>query len=377
MMNPFKYGCTVAGEYFCQRPELSRQLRNYVESGQNVVIQGERRMGKTSLVLETVRHMRGMALLHIDLLCVRDTADFCRRMAVALARLENSAGFVEKAMLSLARLRPTLTIDPDSGSPVLSVDTAAASELTSVEEVMDAVIAQTAKRKVCVVFDEFQDILDFDDGRQILAILRSRIQLDSHTAYVFMGSIRNRMTDIFWSPDSPFYHSAAALPVGGIDYGDFIKFLRSRFATGRRTLPEAAFATISKLANDTPGYVQELCEVLWDVTEPCDEIDDKAIALALSAIFAREQDHYEIFVRRLTSLQVRVLRGLAIRGGKEVYSADFLSVADSRNAASVRVAFKKLESDGLVYNYEGEYKFVNPFFGAWIRHDRLSCNTMQ
>lgn len=336
MMNPFKYGCTVAGEYFCQRPELSRQLRNYIESGQNVVIQGERRMGKTSLVLETVRHMKGVALLHADFLCVRDTSDFCRRLAVALTRLENSVG-------------------------------AAASELTSVESVMEAVVAQTAKRKVCVVFDEFQDILDLDDGRQILAILRSRIQLDSNTPYVFLGSIRNRMTDVFWHPDSPFYHSAAALPVGGIERNDFLKFIRSRFAIGKRMLPEAEFASISSLAHDTPGYVQELCEVLWDVTEPRDEIDAKAIERGLVAIFAREQDHYEIFIRRLTPLQMRVLRGLAIRGGSGVYSTEFLSVVGSRNAASVRAAIKKLVSDGIVYNYENEYRFVNPFFGAWIR----------
>ena len=48
MKMPFRYGCVVDGEYFCPRPELERQLRNYAESGQNLVIQGERRMGKTS-----------------------------------------------------------------------------------------------------------------------------------------------------------------------------------------------------------------------------------------------------------------------------------------------------------------------------------------
>ena len=50
MKMPFRYGCVVEGEYFCPRPELERQLRDYAEAGQNLVIQGERRMGKTSLV---------------------------------------------------------------------------------------------------------------------------------------------------------------------------------------------------------------------------------------------------------------------------------------------------------------------------------------
>ena len=34
-MNPFKYGSTVSGEYFCRRPELARALAEYVKSGQN------------------------------------------------------------------------------------------------------------------------------------------------------------------------------------------------------------------------------------------------------------------------------------------------------------------------------------------------------
>lgn len=49
-MNPFRHGCVVDGEYFCPRPELERQLRSFAESGQNVVVHGELRMDKTSLI---------------------------------------------------------------------------------------------------------------------------------------------------------------------------------------------------------------------------------------------------------------------------------------------------------------------------------------
>ena len=66
MKMPFRYGCVVDGEYFCPRPELERQLRNYAESGQNLVIQGERRMGKTSLVKKAISGMKGERLLYID-----------------------------------------------------------------------------------------------------------------------------------------------------------------------------------------------------------------------------------------------------------------------------------------------------------------------
>jgi len=41
MKTPFKYGCVVGGDNFCERPELERKLAGFVRSGQNVVMQGE------------------------------------------------------------------------------------------------------------------------------------------------------------------------------------------------------------------------------------------------------------------------------------------------------------------------------------------------
>ena len=365
-MNPFKYGSTVSGEYFCRRPELARTLAEYVKSGQNVVMQGERRMGKTSLVLETVRAMKGVALFHADLLCVRDMADLCQRLASAFARLEASAGFLERALNALARLRPTLTIDPGTGAPSVSVEAAAASQATSLESVLDALAAYTAKHRTCVVLDEFQDILDIDDGERVLAILRGRIQLDSRTCYVFLGSVRNRMTDIFMHPDSPFYRGAAPLPVGEIAPEDFYSFLRSRFATGRRAFPREAFDAVCAIARSTPGDVQELCDAIWDCTDRGTTIGEEEIRRGLDVVFSRERDHYEIFVRRLTPLQTRVLSALAARGGKEIYSTAFLAAASTRNAASVKRAVDRLVKEGLVFHNAAEYRFVNPFFREWI-----------
>ena len=70
-MAPFKYGMIVDGENYCPRPELARQFSKLVAAGLNVVVQGERRMGKTSFVRETIRAMRGMELVYIDLYCVK------------------------------------------------------------------------------------------------------------------------------------------------------------------------------------------------------------------------------------------------------------------------------------------------------------------
>ena len=67
-MNPFKYGQIVKENDFCPRPELERNLANQIKRGQNVYIQGERRVGKSSLIFETVRKLKKPRIVYIDLM---------------------------------------------------------------------------------------------------------------------------------------------------------------------------------------------------------------------------------------------------------------------------------------------------------------------
>lgn len=369
-MNPFKYGSTVKGEFFCPRPELEKKLASYIKSGQNVVIQGERRTGKTSLVLETARNMKGFALFNADFLAVRDLSDLCKRLVSAFARLERSDDWLSKAFRFLSHLRPVMSVDRDTGAPTISLDTKIANDSSSLDVILDAILEQTSKRKICVVLDEFQDILDIEDGERILAIMRGRIQLDSNTSYIFLGSVRNRMTNIFWHPSSPFYHSAAAFPVGEIDESSFFKFISQRFATADRTLARETFDAIYAASNRNPGYTQELCEALLLATSPGTELVPEDVSKALQLVFDREGEHFAFFVKQLTPLQMRVLTTIAEIGGKAPYSARFCDAANVHSTTSIKKAIAKIEKEEIAYWFEGDYRFVNPFFREWLRRQR-------
>ena len=366
-MSPFKYGCTVSDEFFCPRPELERRLAEHIKSGQHVAVVGPRRTGKSSLVLETVRKAKGVALFHVDFLDVRSRAEMCKRMVASLSRLESSDSWLSKMMKNLVRLRPTLSIDPRDGSPTVSIDAREAAELGSLDSVLDALVAQTARRRICVVFDEFQDVMDIDDGENALAILRSRIQLDTNTPYIFLGSVRHRMLDIFLNSRSPFYHGASLFDVGDIAVDDFYKFLCGRFATGRRIFPRKSFDAIAAAVRNTPGYIQEVCDALWQASAKGDVLSTGDIEKALAVIFAREGEHFSFAVKQLTALQVQVLTAISVRGGREIFSGDFLSAANVKSVASVKRAVTRLIDEGLVYFADGEYRVDNPFFAEWVK----------
>ncbi len=362
--NPFRYGCVVEDSFYCPRPQLEKQLAGFIRSGQNVVIHGERRMGKTSLINAVVHGMHGWRMLYVDLLHVQTVGDVCRRIVSAVRNMERKAPLFEKALKLLPRLRPVMKIDPSTGEVGFGLDARAAEDPYAVEEVLDMLAKVAANGRTVIVFDEFQDVSNLSDAQTVLALMRGRIQFQGDIPYVFTGSIRSRMIDLFDNPDSAFFKSAVTLCVGEIDRDAFKSFLHRRFESGHRRISDQTVMAIMATVADVPGDVQQLCEAAWGVTTDCVEPED--IDSALNVVFMREGDKFESFCERLSPVQFKLLTAMARLGGREIQSRSFLDEAGIGNAASARKAASRLCELRHVYLYKGEYRFTSMFFRAWL-----------
>ena len=365
-MNPFKYGRVVSADDFCPRGDLVRQMTGFIKSGQNVVLQGERRMGKTSLIYETVRQLKRYRMLYVDLLEIKTADDLCKRMVKALISMEQQAGLLERVLKSLSHLRPVISVDPLTGQPSVSMDAGVHLRPDSLDGILDLVKESHKRTRLVVAFDEFQDILNLADSRETLAVLRSKIQFHKDIPYVFAGSIRNRMGEIFTDPESAFFKSAIAVNVGPLDREVFAGFLADKFALGKRLVDSGTMTKIITIAENVPGDVQELCEVIWETTAYRDSIREDCINPALELIYARESKGYEAAMVQLTGHQLKCLVGLARMGGKAPLSSGFIRGVGIAGPASIKKALNRLVQLKVVYRHEGEYKFVNPFFKTWL-----------
>jgi len=365
-MNPFKYGQVVKEEDFCPRPKLLGNIEGFVKSAQNILLQGERRTGKTSLIFEALRRLRKRHVVYVDLLEVKSSDDLCKRIIKAVISMEQQSGVAEKLFKSLSRLRPTLSVDPVTGQPTISLDASIRLQPDSIESIMDMIGIINRKKAIVVVFDEFQDILNLKDSKEALALLRSKIQFHSKIPYIFAGSIRNKMDDIFNHPDSAFFKSAIAINVGPIDREQFIAFLKSRFSLGKRSIDQSVLELIFKIAEDNPGDIQQLCGAIWETTSYKDIIDASIIPNALQLIYAREFKGYEAILVQLTANQVKCLVGLAKIGGKAPLSSEFVKEVGIELPATIKKSLTRLIQLKIIYRYQGEYKFVNPFFKSWL-----------
>jgi len=367
-MNPFKYGQVVRAGDFCPRPQLLKEIRGFIASGQNIVIQGERRIGKTSLIYEAVRSVRRTRILYVDLLEIKTVDALCKRLARGIIASENQDGFLERIFKKLSQLKPSVSVDPLTGQPTISFDPAVRLQPDSIEGLLDVIASVHKRKSVVVVFDEFQDILNLKDSREALALLRGKIQFQADVPYIFAGSIRNEMDVIFNDPDSAFFKSAIPLTVGPLDRKRFGPFLEEKFALGKRSIDPDAMQRLFEIAADVPGDIQQLCEALWEVTSYKDQITEADIPEAMSLIFARESKGYESTLVLLTGQQLRCLVGLAKLDGVTPQSKAFLQAVDIHLPGSVKKALNRTEKLKIIFQYEGKYRFVNPFFKAWLAY---------
>jgi uncharacterized protein len=365
-MNPFVYGRVVSKKEFCPRPQLEARLKSHILSHQNVLVEGERRTGKTSLICETIRKIKNNSLLYVDLLEIKDVDELCRRMIKALVSMSQKENIFQMVLKNLAHIKPVISIDTLTGLPTVSIGMDSRLPPNSIEEILDLVDKQKGSKNIVIVFDEFQDILNLDDHKSILGILRSKIQFMKDITFIFSGSIRNTMNSLFSDPESPFFKSAITIEVGEIEKNHFETFLHEKMAHGKRRVQKEIFQKISEICQTTSGDMQQFCAALWDCTDEGDDIGESYIPKALQLIFSMERKGYEAHLGRISSQQKRCLIGLAKQGGKLVLGAAFLKYTGINQPASIKKAVGRLIDLKIIYSINNEYKFTNPFFKAWL-----------
>lgn len=366
-MNPFRYGEVVTGPDFCPRPQVSKVLREHLEDGHKIVLLGERRTGKTSLIHETVRKMRSTRLVYAQMWAVKSIEDIASRLLRALSSAQiRESSFLERVARSLAHLRPRIDFDPVTGQPSITVTPGTRLEPSGLHGVFDFIEGLSKQHSLVVALDEFQDVAALPDASAILGEIRGRIQTQRGVPYVFAGSMRHEMELIFRNPNSPFYKSLHVIELEGLPRTTFRRFLNKRFAAGKRKVDDATYNRIFEITQDSPSDIQQFCAAIWHSSKEGETIDEGRLADVLGYIFATERKGYEAQIRPLTGIQVQCLKALAKVGGKHPQSKAFLQEAGIDLPATARRAIMRLIDIELIGGAELEHRFLDPFLKEWV-----------
>lgn len=374
MQNPFLFGDIVKGKYFADRESEQKLLVSDLLSGQNVLLFSPRRYGKTSLVLRVLETLRSKKAVCAYVDFFRATSLESLGQIYASAITQASASKLQEAVEFIRSHFPTIVpkvVLKGEGTPEVEVDFDTRRRDTEkwLDEVFDMPqkIAKRKGKRFVIVLDEFQEVITLGIQSVVEKVLRSRAQHHDRVSYVFMGSKRHLLDELFLDKNRPLYRIAKPMPLGRIPAPKLSAFIKKRFKSAAVHISQPQIDSILELTDCHPYYTQQLCSEVFNVIVPRKSIAEGNISRAKDNCLQSQSYAYTTVWDGLSAKQRSLLKGLATVQKANIFSQDFLSRFRLGSAAGVQTAAQALLKKGVLERENGHYLFSDVFFVHWLR----------
>jgi len=365
--NPFLITGYRSPEYFCDREKEKERMLNAFRNQRNMTLISSRRMGKTGLILHAFNQAskdKSRVPVYFDIMGTTGLDEFAETFSNAvirsIARTENALkGFLKK----LSALRPGVSFDPLTGAPRISLDIRNERDVSLSLDLLFELVAGE-KRSFIIAIDEFQQIASYTE-KNVEAILRSHIQRVPNMTFVFSGSKKHMLSDMFSQPSRPFFSSTEMMFLDVIDKHEYFGFIRRHFTSSGKVIQDDALDRIAELTGMHTFYVQFLCNRLFGAYK---NITAREVNDTIGAILRENEPIYANYLNLMTLTQYRVLRAIAQDEAVEnPTSGQFLAKHGLGAASTVSQAIESLTRKEFVQNESGRLILQDKFLAQWIR----------
>ena len=361
MENPFKFSGIVEAPAFCNRQNEQREIKQYIENSQNVLLYSHRRYGKSSLILHIFRGLKNITPVYIDLYGTTRTEEFIAAFLKGVSAIESQLDRLMKTIREAIRsIGVNFTVDPATGMPTATPVFNKAAEGRTIDELFSFIQKLSKKKKMVIAFDEFQEVATYG-GDTFEKNLRRSIQMHDSVAYIFSGSQRHLLTDMFSDRKRAFYMLATSYPLGKIDTADYKSWINDLYQSAGRKIEDAFIEDVVDRCENHPMYVQEFFFNLW-----MDEnLTYETLDMIERGVVEKRMAEYSYAWDALSLNQKRALKLIAGTAGKYIFSAENLDRYGFKTASQVTAALKGIENMGMV-DKNTAWKVHDPFFKRWL-----------
>ena len=370
LQNPFVTGGYVSPEYFCDREKEAEQLSKYIQNGNNVTLISTRRMGKSGLIhhcFKDAEMVKDYTTFYVDIYATKSLNDFVFLLSKNIFNQLKSAGQKawERFLLTLKSLRPEITFD-EQGMPslVLGIGDIRKPDI-SLDEIFQ--FLNTSTKPCIVAIDEFQQITKYPETN-IEALLRTYVQHSPLTRFIFSGSQRHLMGEMFGSAARPFFASTSMIYLKAIDKQRYIEFTQRHFKSSNREITTEAVEKIYDLFEGITWYIQKTLNVLFGETAEDSRCEVAMVDEVISLIIDSNKYTYSENMFRLPEKQGKLLIAIA----KDGYvmaptSSEFVKKHNLISASSIQAALRGLIEKDFVTRNEQGYTVYDKFFEIWLK----------
>lgn len=365
--NPFiTYGYESA-EYFCDRQEETSMLTTLLTNGNHVALISPRRMGKTGLLHHCFAQPQIQDRYYtflIDIYATKNLQDLVFQMGRSIVSRLKSRGqeAIDKFLMFVTSLRTGISFDGQgNASWNLGVGDIKSPSFT-LEEIFSYLKA--ADRHCIVAIDEFQSINDYPE-QNVEELLRTYVQDCRNAVFVFSGSQKHMMSEMFSSPARPFYQSTSMMFLKPVALSAYESFAQHHFQKADKKLDDDVVRAIYQRFDGTTWYIQKVLNQLFATSNHVVASDvDKAV----TQIILQNEEAYKDTLFQLTVKQRDLLVAVGREGkATQITGMSFVNRYHLSSASSVQKAALLLTEKQLLTQQQGVYEVYDKFLAEWFQ----------
>ena len=365
--NPFiTYGYESAA-YFCDRKAETRDLITMLTNGNHTALISPRRMGKTGLIRHLFAQKEiqdGYYTFLIDIYSTKNLQDMVYRMGQGIVNRLKSRGqsAIDGFLRLVTSLRAGISFDGQgNASWNLGIGDIKSPNFT-LEEIFNYLKA--ADRKCIIAIDEFQVIADYPE-RNVEELMRTYVQDCRNAVFIFSGSQKSMMSEMFSSPARPFYQSVSMMFLGPVALSEYEAFVKGHFREAGKEIADDVVKVIYERFDGTTWYLQKVLNQLFATK---DSVVGSDIDKAIEQIINQNEEAYKDMLYQLTVRQ----RDLLVAVGREgkatrITGTAFVKRYHLASASSVQKSAQALTDKQLLTHQQGVYEVYDKFMSEWIR----------
>ncbi len=370
IINPFIVTGKIEPEYFCDRVTESARLVKSITNGNNLVIISPRRMGKTGLIrfcYDKPEISKEYYTFFIDILHTSSLREFTYLLGREIYEtlLPRSRKMANLFIQTIKSISGKFGFDPISGTPTFNVELG---DIDRPEYTLEEIFRYLANAdKPCIVaIDEFQQIAKYPE-KNIEALLRTHIQKLRNSNFIFAGSERHMMQEMFTSAARPFYHSADMLELKAIVPEIYIPFIVGHFEKRNRHIATENIEKVYHLFKGHTYYIQKTFNEAFADTPEEEECTLETIQAAIDNMIAANDTIFREILSNIPEKQKELLYAIAKDGEAErITSSEFIKRHSLTSASSVQSASKKLLDKDIITEINKAFSVTDKLFAMWI-----------
>ena len=324
--NPFILKPFKSKEYFCDREQETEEIIRNITNGRHTTLISPRRLGKTGLIFRVFEEIRQQRLpyetIYADISDTLSMEEFIKALSDAVVSKMKKQQCLTAFFKSLKSVRPLLGIDPMTGSTQVSFTFSDENQKQStLKEVLGYL--EGYPQKIVFAIDEFQQIREYE-GIDMEAVLRKHIQHLHNVRFIYCGSKKHTMTDMFTNPKKPFYESTSFCYLTKLPVKVYGAFIREKFESAGKSIDADSLDYILEWTKVHTYYTQRLCNEVFSLSDS--KVDRDTVRGAIQAILDSERERFREIRRLITRAQWKMLSAIAKEDSvKQITSSAFLS----------------------------------------------------